>query len=278
MPKIVMAHNVESLIWQRYYETESNPIKRWYVKHQWRKFKRFERWAFASATRVIAVSDSDAHRIAHQFGADQPGVVANGVDPSYFRPAAGKREADRILFLGSLDWRPNLDAVVLLLEQVFPVVRAPVPSARLSLVGRNPPRWLRRKVQDLPGVELFADVADVRPYLAQSGVLAVPLRIGGGSRLKILEALSSGLPVVSTRIGAEGLHLEAGEHLIVVEEVEEMAGALVECIRNPQPARMMAERGRLQVLEHYDWDALADKLERVWIDTVKKFCRCVIRL
>jgi glycosyltransferase involved in cell wall biosynthesis len=191
--------------------------------------------------------------------------VDNGVDTAYFRPGTEPRDPKSILFLGSLDWRPNLDAVRILLEQVFPAVRAAEPSARLCLVGRNPPEALRRQAASLANVELIPNVADVRPYLRRCGILAVPLRVGGGSRLKILEALACGLPVVSTRIGAEGLRLEPGKHLVVVDDHPDLAAALLHCIRSPGHAQAMAERGRQTVLEHYDWDLLADKLERSWI-------------
>ncbi len=142
------------------------------------------------------------------------------------------------------------------------------PSARLSVVGRRPPEWLRRRVAATDFAELHADVADVRPHLGASGVMAVPLRIGGGSRLKILEALASGLPVVSTRIGAEGLRLEDGRDLTVVERPEDMAAALVRCIRAPDEARRMTEHGRRVVRERYDWDVLADRLGAVWESVV----------
>src|SRR5207248_3406294 len=125
------------------------------------------------------------------------------------------------------------------------------------LVGRNPPDWLRRCVVQTPGVELHATVPDVRLYLARSSVLAVPLRIGGGSRLKILEALASGVPVVSTRVGAEGLNLVAGQHLAVVEDIDALVPALVEAVRSPEAVREQAEAGRQRVLERYDWDVLA---------------------
>jgi glycosyltransferase involved in cell wall biosynthesis len=263
--KLVMAHNVESRIWQRYHETTAEPLKRWYIARQWRKFERFERRAFAQATRTVAVSDADAALIRTHFGGGHVDVVDNGVDTASFRPAGVAREPGRILFLGSLDWRPNLDAVSLLLDAVFPAVRAAEPASRLCLVGRNPPAWLRRQAETRPGVELHANVKDVRPFLARSCVLAVPLRIGGGSRLKILEALACELPVVSTAVGAEGLDLEAGRHLTVVPGVEPMAAALVDCLRNPDAAQAAARRGRERVLERYDWDQLAAKLEQVWL-------------
>jgi polysaccharide biosynthesis protein PslH len=271
--RLVMAHNVESMIWQRYYEHESNPVRRWYIKKQWRKFQQFERQAFVNAHAVVAVSPEDAALIAEQVETARVEVVDNGVDTGYFRPQADRREAGRILFLGSLDWRPNLDAVHLLLDQIFPKVLQDIPSAKLLIVGRNPPPWLRRRISGRTGVELHADVPDVRPYLAQSGVLVVPLRIGGGSRLKILEAGACGLPVVSTRVGAEGLSLEPGRHLTVVDDVNDMAAALVSAIGCPGPGLAMAISARNRILERYDWDVLANRLEQVWLNTAHAHAR-----
>jgi glycosyltransferase involved in cell wall biosynthesis len=262
---LVMAHNVESLIWQRYAETEPHPLKRWYVRRQWRKFERFERWAYSAATRTVAVSPEDAALVRNHFGAARVDVVDNGVDTEYFHPRNAQRDPFRILFLGSLDWRPNLDGVRLLLDNIFPQVRAQEPRARLVVVGRNPPEWLRQLTAQRAGIELHANVADVRPFLWQAGVLAVPLRIGGGSRLKILEALATGLPVVSTRIGAEGLALEADRHIVVADGPEAISEALLRAMSDPAPMRAMAECGRERVLECYDWDALAERLEEVWL-------------
>jgi glycosyltransferase involved in cell wall biosynthesis len=266
--RLVMAHNVESVIWRRYHETEANPLRRWYVKRQWRKFVRFERRAVGEATVTVAVSDLDAERFRREFGAREVALVENGVDTSYFRPQPGPRDPAKMLFLGSLDWRPNLDGVGLLLGRVFPAVRAALPAARLCLVGRNPPAALRRQAAATAGVELHADVPDVRPFLAGCGALVVPLRIGGGSRLKILEALATATPVVSTRVGAEGLALEPGRHLTVVEEIEGLADAILAAARDPAAAAEQAARGRQQVLRLYDWDCLAGRLEEIWVRCV----------
>src|SRR5439155_175599 len=263
--------NVESLIWRRYHEAEPNPLKRWFVRRQWLKFERFEQWAYSEASAAIAVSSDDAELMQRRFGIDDVAVVENGVDTAYFRPQRDiDRDPARLLFLGSLDWRPNLDAIRLLLDTIFPRVKRQVPNATLALVGRHPPDWLRTRAARDDGVELHANVADVRPFLASCGMLVVPLRIGGGSRLKILEALAGEVPVVSTRVGAEGLCLEPGEHLTVVEDVDDLVPALVAAVRNPGAARARAVRGRQRVLERYDWDVLAGQMEQAWV-------RCVTR-
>jgi polysaccharide biosynthesis protein PslH len=263
-PRLVVAHNVDTLIWQRYYENARGLLKRAFLRQQWRKFDQFERAAFRRADRVVAVSEDDARLIREQFGQDAVDVVDNGIDREYFgQTPTVKRAARSILFLGALDWRPNLDAVDLLLGNIFPRVRALEPQAQLLIVGRNPPTGLVERVRGHGGVTLHANVADVRPFLAESGVMAVPLRIGGGSRLKILEALACGLPVVSTQVGAEGLCLCAGTDYVQAEATA-MAEALVWAIRHPAAAQAQAEHGRCVVREAYDWDVLARKLEASW--------------
>jgi polysaccharide biosynthesis protein PslH len=262
-PRVVMAHNVDTLIWQRYYENEPNLAKRAFLKTQWKKFSRFENEAFREATRVVAVSEEDARLIREEFGQPHVDVVDNGIDRAFFEGVKGQRDPSRILFLGALDWRPNVDAVGLLLDKIFPRVRAVEASAKLLIVGRHPSAGLVERTKQTPGVELHADVADVRPYLGESGVMAVPLRIGGGSRLKILEALACGLLVVSTQVGAEGLLLKPNEDYVQAEE-DAMADALVRAIRNPGMMQSMADHGRRLVLDTYDWSVLAKKLEASW--------------
>jgi glycosyltransferase involved in cell wall biosynthesis len=266
VPKVVVAHNVESLIWQRYCETEPNALKGWYIKQQWRKFERFERGAFGTATRVVAVSAEDGRLIRDRFGGRRVVVVDNGIDRAYFEAVQPDPDPGTILFLGSFDWRPNLDAVDRLLDRIFPAVLRAEPSARLWLVGRRPPDALVRRVQGLAGVELHADVPDVRPFLARSGVMVVPLRIGGGSRLKILEALAAGLPVISTRVGAEGLELVPGQDFIAADDAESMSHELLAHLRDPSRNLAMAQRSRQFVLDRYDWDFLAGKLEAIWLE------------
>jgi polysaccharide biosynthesis protein PslH len=262
-PKLLIAHNVDTLIWQRYYENARGIARGLFLKQQWRKFERFERWAFRQANGVIAVSEDDAALIRERFGQPAVDVVDNGIDRAYFESVAGQRDPRRILFLGALDWRPNQDAANLLLDKIFPQVLLQEPQAQLVLVGRNPAPGFVQRVAGIKQVELHANVPDVRPFLAEAGVMTVPLRIGGGSRLKILESLACGLPVISSQVGAEGLCLRPGEHYTQAEE-DAMAAALVQAIRQPAAFLSRAREARKLVLETYDWDALAKKLEKVW--------------
>ncbi len=265
-PWVVMAHNVESLIWKRYTETEENSVKRWYTRRQWAKFEKFERWAFAHAFWTVAVSEDDAALIRDTLdGTEQTEVVDNGVDTKFFRPQRDvDRDPHRMVFLGSLDWRPNQDGARLLLDSIFPAVKAAEPRASLAIVGRNPPDWLKEHAARTPGVRVFGTVPDVRPFLATCGMTVVPLRIGGGSRLKILESLATGTPVVSTRVGAEGLRLEAGTHLSVTPDETGLADAILETMANPDDALDRADEAQRYILREYDWAPLAEKLEEVW--------------
>ena len=261
---VVMAYDVIALVWQRYHEIETQLLKRWYIRQQWRKFQAFERRIYHQATRVVAVSDEDASLIHRLYDVPNVAVVDNGVDNVHFQAIQAERNPKQLLFLGALEYRPNQDSARLLLDQLFPAVQARHPDARLVIVGRNPPEWLRQRVAGQSGVELHANVPDVRPYLASSGLLAVPLRVGGGSRIKILEALAAGLPVVSTAVGAEGLHLTAGRDLVVVQQAEEMAGALIQALDDPAALQRTGEQGRQVVQQRYDWSVLGEKLEQVW--------------
>lgn len=261
---LVVAHNVESLIWQRYLENEKRPLHRAYLQMQWRKFVRCERRIFSGADGVICVSEQDAALARRDFGARRTWVVDNGIDRAWFEQAKAPRELGTILFLGSLDWRPNQEAVRLLLNDIMPRIWQQEPSARLRIVGRKAPPWLCEKVRQAKRVELHADVADVRPYLASSEVMTVPLKVGGGSRLKILEALACGLPVVSTSVGYEGLELTDGRELVVADGQEAMARELLRVLRDAELARSLGAAGRRLVYARYDWDFLAAKQELVW--------------
>jgi glycosyltransferase involved in cell wall biosynthesis len=259
-PVVVMAHNVESLIWERLWQNEANRIKRWYIKRQFAKYEFFERSVFSQVALTIAVSDKDADLARTQYAARRVAVVENGVDLDYFAPTLQPRDPYDILFLGSLDWRANLDAVVFLLDEIFPRVLASEPTAHLSIVGRRPPKWLIERVGALDYARIEPDVPDVRPYLNRCGALAVPLRVGGGSRLKILEAAACLCPVVSTPVGAEGLNFAPDVHYLQAGTADAIADALLQTIRHSNRVAEMATSARDVVVQQYGWPALSRKL------------------
>ena len=269
-PWVINAHNIESLIWRRYWETEPNLFKAWYIRQQWQKFEAFERAAFRDARCVIATTECDAELARQHYGTRTVEVVSNGVDLSHFEFVDKGRNPLELLFLGSLAWRPNLEAVRQLLDTIFPRIQATELAARLTIVGLDPPAWLSAQVERMAGVTLHGSVPDVRPYLARCGALLVPLSIGGGSRIKILEALASGCPVISTTIGAEGLHLRRGIDYLHVNKMDEFASATIEGILNYPRLAQTAASGNQVVREQYGWDQLSQKLGAIWESQLAK--------
>jgi polysaccharide biosynthesis protein PslH len=267
-PRVVMAHHLESQLLQRQKQHEASALKHWYLRKQLRRSLRFEYQAFARATATVTVSQEDAYLARFALGAPRVEIVENGVDLDYFHPVTTPRERQTVLFLGNLDSQANLDAVQQMLRVVWSGVRQARPRATLQIVGHHPPARLRKQLARIPGVELHGSVPDVRPFLTTCSVLAVPQRIAGGTRIRILEALACETPVVSTQIGAEGLRLETGEHLSVVERMDQMSAALLEALEDPDQAQSQAWRGRQLVAECYNWDALAERLEQVWLSCV----------
>ena len=235
-PVCVSAHNIEADIWKRYHENERSIARRAYIGMQYRKVHRFEHRALGAADAVTAVSEHDGDRIASWTGQRHVTVVPNGVNARYFsREGNAARDANDMLFVGALDWRPNQDGLVWFLDEVYPKIRAARPATVFSIVGRNPPAWLAERARAEAGVMLHGSVPDVRPYMAMTSAFVVPLRIGGGSRLKICEALAMEAPVISTTIGAEGLALSDG--LVRADDATSFATGVCHTLDEPDAAK-----------------------------------------
>jgi glycosyltransferase involved in cell wall biosynthesis len=273
-PLCVSAHNVEADVFERAAATARGFARRAYLGAQAGKVRRFEARALARADRVIAVSDSDARRLSERSGRPVS-VVENGVDAARFAPdPAARPDPDRLVFVGSLDWRPNQDGVSWFVERVLPRLRARRPSATFSVVGRSPPEGLVRRLAALPGVALHASVPDVRVHLATAAACVVPLRVGGGSRLKICEALAMGRPVVSTTVGAEGLHVDDG--VVLADGEDALADACARVLASPAEAAARARRGRDAVLARHEWGRLAEAQAEVWESLLVRPARAAV--
>ncbi|HET7219106.1 MAG TPA: glycosyltransferase, partial [Vicinamibacterales bacterium] len=270
VPSILFTHNVEAEIWRRHAETEQRAVRKWLYRVQWKRMLRFEGRTMARFDRVLAVSDVDRDTLQRLYPrelAAPVSVIPTGVDTTYFAPAAPAADAARrVVFTGSMDWLPNADGVLYFCREVLPLIRAVEPDVTFTIVGRSPTPEVRRLAEDR-GVEVTGRVEDVRPYLAKSSVYVVPLRIGGGTRLKIFEAMAAGRAVVSTTIGAEGLPAEHGKHLLLADGAQPFANAVVALLRDADRRRAIEREARALVTERYDWAAAATQLEAAIADT-----------
>jgi sugar transferase (PEP-CTERM/EpsH1 system associated) len=263
-PSILFTHNVEAEIWRRHAETAPHALSQRLYRRQWRRMLRFEARTLARFDRILAVSDADAETFRRLYGDSITApidVVPTGVDTEYFTPTPEAFvRPHHLAFIGSMDWMPNEDAVLFFCRDVFPRVRDAVPGTTLSIIGRSPTAAVRRLAQQ-PGIEVTGTVQDVRPALGQAAATIVPLRVGGGTRLKIFEAMAAGKAVVSTTVGAEGLPAEPDRHLLIADGAEAFTAAVVRVLREPALRHSLERDARALVLDHYDWAIAAARLE-----------------
>jgi glycosyltransferase involved in cell wall biosynthesis len=258
---VLFEHNVEYLIWKRLADLETRPLHRALFEIEWRKLRRREAEACRRASLTIAVSEDDRRRLARLAPGSRTASVATGVDTSYFVQNGYRQRPSTMVFCGSMDWHPNEDAVLYFTDAILPRIRAEMPDATLTVVGRNPSDRLR-EVASRSGIVVTGTVDDVRPAVGEAAVYVVPLRAGGGTRLKIFEALSMSKAVVSTTVGAEGLGLESGRHFIAADEPDHFAREVVGLLRDPQRRRRLGDAGRRLMEARYAWDIVARDFEQ----------------
>lgn len=249
-PVVLDLHNVYSLLARRSADEQTHLVKRAFLRRQAVLLDRMERSAAKTAAALFAVSSREADHFRSQGG--HAYTVPNGVDCGGLAdlPTGRAVQPPTVLFLGTMSWGPNAAAAKFLIE-IFPQVRERLPDARLIIVGRDPPHELR-SLGNAPGVLVAGGVPEVKPYLAEASILAVPLDAGGGTRLKILEAFAAGLPVVSTAVGAEGIEAREGEHFVQAERPH-FANAIVQLLADPDRGAKMATAARVLAREVYDW-------------------------
>jgi glycosyltransferase involved in cell wall biosynthesis len=255
---VLFQHNVETMIWQRRASNAGDPLRRFYYGLQVKRMYEFEKQSCLRAAHVAAVSERDAETMRKLFGVERVSAIPTGVDVDYFRPAASPPAVADLVFVGSMDWMPNIDGVVWFFEEVFPLIRARRPQTTAAVVGRTPPK----RIREFPAI-VTGTVPDVRPYMWGSKVSIVPLRIGGGTRLKIYEAMAAGLPVVSTQIGAEGLDVADGETIALADTPQAFADRCLGLLDDPGTRDRMAAAALEMVSSRYSWERVTRSFEEI---------------
>lgn len=252
-PTILFQHNVEAMIWKRHYEIQTNLIKKAYLYNQWQKMRSFEQHMCRDFDCVIGVSAEDREQMKRDYGAQTVFDVPTGVDTDYFQPRGVQPSAHSMVFTGSMDWLPNEDAIKYFMGAIMPLIKKKVPDAVLTVVGRNPPPALVELSNEDPSLIITGRVEDVRPYIEESAVYIVPLRIGGGTRLKIFEAMAMERAVVSTTVGAEGLPVSNGKELLVADEPAAFANAVITLLTDSSYAVQLGQRAASIVRQNHGW-------------------------
>jgi polysaccharide biosynthesis protein PslH len=261
VPVVLFEHNVEYLIWQRLSALQSSRWRRALFEIEWRKLRAREAEACDAADLTIAVSEDDRRRLSELAPNARVAAIPTGVDTRYFTPIENAERPSHLVFSGSMDWHPNEDAVLYFADAILPRIRSEFPDVVFSIVGRRPTDRVRALAAQ-PGITVSGTIDDVRPLIAEAAVYVVPLRAGGGTRLKIFEALAMGKAVVSTSVGAEGLALSAGKHFVAADSPDGFVDAVLSLLRNPGRRIQLGQAGRRLVDERYSWAQVAREFEQ----------------
>lgn len=255
---VIDEHNIEYELLRRTYEREKSFARKWYNWWESRCLKPVELERCHKAQGVLVTSEREALLLKALLPDSVIAVVPNGVDVEAFQQVDQEQQfPDRIIFTGSMDYYPNVDAVLYFASECWPIIRAQVPTATWQIVGKDPLPAVQ-DLAELPGVSVTGSVPNMKPYLAAATVAIAPLLIGSGTRLKILEAFAMGMAVVSTSLGCEGLAVVSGKHLIVADRPEVFAQSVIDLLQNPQQRKALGDAGRALAETEYSWKRCGD--------------------
>lgn len=258
---VLFQHNVESVIWERHADNAVNPIARAYLRRQAKRMRRFEQRVCKAVRHIIAVSESDAETMKQRFAVAHVSAVPTGVDIKFFGPPPETAFVADLVFVGSMDWLPNIDGIQYFVREVLPLIRRSKPDCSLAIVGRRPPPEIRAIAVRDPNICVTGTVDDVRPYLWGSSVSIVPLRIGGGTRLKIFEAMAARIPVVSTPTGAEGLNVTSPAEIRLADSPGGFAEQCIALLNSPSDRVRTASAAWQTVSSRFSWDRVVTDFE-----------------
>jgi glycosyltransferase involved in cell wall biosynthesis len=261
IPKVLFTHNVEAIIWKRRGAVARNPFWKAICWREYRTTAVAERRYLNLADHVLTVSEKDRDSFAHTIEPSKLTVIPTGVDLEYFQAGEQSEESNTLVFTGSMDWMPNQDGMFYFVKEILPRIRKRISNVSLLVVGRSPSRQLQELAKATENMEVTGRVEDIRPHVRRGAVYIVPLRVGGGTRLKIFEAMAMGKAVVSTSIGAEGLPIQHGRNIVIADSADEFASGVIEILQDPVRRRELGRAARQLVAQKYGWDAVGRHFE-----------------
>jgi len=274
IPTILTEHDIFYLKTQRYLKAKQPFIEKLVTFREWIKLYQYEPKIWDKFDRVIVTSDHDASLIKSRRPKIKVSIVPNGVATEYFDISKVRHESTgevSLVYTGTLDNIANSDAVLFFYKRIFSLIKVAIPEIRWYIVGKNPLPSIQEIAEKDPAINITGMVEDVRPYIARATVYVTPIRIGSGTRLKILEAMSMKKAVVSTSIGCEGLNIEHNKNILIADNPQQFANFVIRAI-NDQPLRLkLGEIGRKLVVSEYDWKICAEKMEQVFVETCASY-------
>ncbi len=259
VPLLVDEHNIEYELLYRTFATERSAVRKFYNWVEYRKFRHEEQRSWKQSDGCILTSDREETILRRHSPRTPTLVVPNGVDIDSFQPTPGIRDPNSVIFVGVMHYRPNVDAAMYFAREIMPRLLRERPKLTFTIVGGGPPDELKRLASE--NIVLTDRVPDTRPYAARAGVVVVPLRMGSGTRLKVLEGLAMGCPLVSTSVGCEGITIEDGEHLLVADDPAAFARSVLRLLDDGALASRLGGNGRALVEERYSWPSVLRQLE-----------------
>jgi glycosyltransferase involved in cell wall biosynthesis len=274
IPTILREHNFESQIYDRFARTARNPLKRWIATIHGRRLRREETHFLRSFDAVAAITPEDARLIREAAPEALIEVIPAGVDTEFFQPTSPELERPKsVLWIGGLDWDPNKDALSYFLSDIWPLILAELPDTMLDIVGAKTELFDRKTEKWGNSVNIHGRVPDIRDYLRASAVLVVPLRVGGGMRLKLVEFFAAGKAVVSSTIGAEGNQAANERELLIRDNPDEFATAVVQLLQDPSGRRVLGKNARELALAEYSWAQIANRFGELYDRVLRRATR-----
>ena len=263
-PKVIFTHNVEAMIWKRHFEVATSELWKLVSRREFHAMEKFERRELKRADHVLAVSATDRDTFAAYLPPSKIDVIPTGVDVDFFRPrSSGEVDGNNLVFTGSMDWLPNEEGLFHFVEETLPLIRQKRPEVTLTIVGRKPSARLKAMAERDGNIHVTGRVEDIRPYVDRAAVYIVPLRVGSGTRLKIFEAMAMGQAIVSTTLGAEGLPVTDGKDILLRDDSQSFADAVLKLMSDLGLRARLGIAARELVEESYSWAAVTRDFEGI---------------